>query len=207
MYMYIVPELKKPYANYEPYIDEATMKFHHQAHHSGYVEKLNRALVENNFDINRIEEIFEKIADMPAIIRNNAGGHYNHTVFWSTLNDTMSVPSSELNELINKKYGLLDDFKAEFIKKALSLFGSGWTWLVITELGELDIINTKNQDNPLMADVSGGYPLLGIDIWEHAYYLKHQNRRVEYLNSIWSLIDWDEVSMRLSNRPEMNELV
>ncbi len=204
--MFVLPELKKPYENYEPYIDEATMKFHHQAHHSGYIAKLNRALVEGDFEINRIEEIFEKITEMPALIRNNAGGHFNHTVFWSTLNDTMSTPSPELMKLITDKYGLIDDFKAEFTKTALSLFGSGWTWLVITDAGELDIINTKNQDNPLMSDVGGGYPLFGLDIWEHAYYLKYQNRRVEYINAFWSLLDWDEVSMRLSSRPEMNDL-
>lgn len=204
--MFILPELKKPYSSYEPYIDEATMKLHHQNHHKTYVEKLNRALVEYNKEFNRIEDIFENISEMPELIRNNAGAHYNHTIFWSTINDTISTPSKELMELINNTYGLIDDFKAEFTKSALGLFGSGWTWLVITEEGKLEIINTKNQDNPLMTDIKGGYPLFGLDLWEHAYYLKYQNRRIEYINAFWSILDWDEVSMRFSQRSEMNDL-
>lgn len=205
-FMFVLPKLKKTYSSYEPYVDEATMKFHHMGHHQGYVEKLNRGLVEMDYSTERIEDIFEKISDFPATVRNNAGGHYNHTVFWSTLNDTMSTPSMSLMKLINDKYGVMEDFRAEFTKAALSVFGSGWTWLVVNSSGELEITTTKNQDNPLMSDINSGYPLFGLDVWEHAYYLKHQNKRINYINDFWSILDWDEVSIRLAEKPEMNDL-
>ena len=205
-YMFVLPECKRAYSSYEPYIDAKTMEIHHQNHHQGYVEKLNKALVEGNYDYNRIEDIFEDISSFSEVIRNNAGGHYNHTLYWSILNSTMTNPSVELMNLINSKFGMIDDFKAEFTKSALQLFGSGWTWLIVNKDGELEILNTKNHDNPLMSDINKGYPLFCLDIWEHSYYLKHQNRRLDYINDFWSVLDWDEVSMRLSSRPEMNDL-
>ncbi len=204
--MFILPELKKPYTAYEPYIDEKTMEIHHQKHHGGYVEKLNRALVEIDYNSDRIEDIFNNIGEFSDTIRNNAGGHYNHTVFWSTLTGTMTTPSMSLMKMITDKFGMLDDFKAEFTKLALSVFGSGWTWLVLNNNNELEIVNTKNQDNPLMSDINAGYQLFGLDVWEHAYYIKHQNKRIEYIRDFWSVLNWDEISMRLSEKPEMNDL-
>ncbi len=204
--MFVLPQLKHPYSAYGPYIDESTMTIHHTLHHDGYVKKLNQLLVEGSYDINRIETIFESISDYSEGIRNMAGGHYNHTVFWTLLDNTMSMPSPELNEKIIEGFGSLENFKAEFTKSALGLFGSGWTWLVVNSEGKLSIVNTQNQDNPLMSDINAGYPLLGVDVWEHAYYLKYQNKRVDYLNTIWALINWHIVSERFSMRPEMNDL-
>ncbi len=204
--MFVLPECKKPYSAYAPYIDEETMKVHHMRHHFNYVSNLNKALADSEHYTDRIEDLFEKAEVLPDAIRNNAGAHYNHTIFWTILNDIMTTPSTELMEAITKKYGVLDDFKAEFTKAALELFGSGWTWLVVKDDGELDIVNTKNQDNPLMSDRYAGYPLFGIDLWEHAYYLKHRNRRIDYIKDFWSVLDWGEVSMRFSQRPEMNDL-
>lgn len=204
--MFVLPDLKHPYSAYGPYIDESTMTIHHQLHHGGYVKKLNQLLVDHNFDVSRIEDIFENISEYPTVIRNMAGGHYNHTVFWTLLDNTMSTPAPELLGLISEKYHSLDEFKAEFTKSALSVFGSGWTWLVINNQGELDIVNTGQQDNPLMSDINAGYPLFGIDVWEHAYYLKYQNRRAEYIEALWALINWDVISERFSARPEMNDL-
>jgi len=204
--MFVLPECKKSYTAYEPYIDEKTMNVHHQGHHRGYVEKLNRALVEGGYNFDRIEDIFEHIEDFNSVIRNNAGGHYNHTLYWTLLNDAMTTPSMELMSLINKKYGMLDDFKAEFTKAALEFFGVGWVWLVIDDNNELKIITTKNHDVPLMSDIHEGYPLIVLDLWEHAYYLKHQNKKIDFIKDFWSVLDWDEVSRRLAERPEMNDL-
>lgn len=204
--MFILPELKNSYSAYEPYIDAVTMELHHRHHHGSYVTKLNQALVDNNLSFDRIEDIFENIQSMPVNVRNNAGGHYNHSIFWDIFTTSITTPSSMLMDMITNKYGLLDDFKAEFTKIALSVFGSGWVWLVVNNLGELDIVITRNQDNPLMADINLGYPLFGLDMWEHAYYLKHQNRRVQYLKDFWSVLDWNTVSARLSDRPEMNQI-
>ncbi|MCA9353101.1 superoxide dismutase [Patescibacteria group bacterium] len=204
--MFVLPELKNPYTSYEPYIDAQTMEIHHQQHHAGYVKKLNQACVDADINCERIEELFEKMSELPVSIRNNAGGHYNHTVFWSWLNDTMTTPSSELHQILETTFGGLEDFKAEFMKAALGVFGSGWTWLVLTDENTLEIVTTKNQDNPLMDDIHAGYPLFGVDVWEHAYYLRYQNRRVDYLKAIWSLVDWNIVSERFARKPEMNDL-
>jgi Fe-Mn family superoxide dismutase len=204
--MFVLPELKHPYTAYEPYVDETTMMIHHQMHHGGYVKKLNQLLVDQNLNISRIEDIFEDISQYSLAIRNMAGGHYNHTVFWTILDNTMSTPSAELHTAITKTYGSLDDFKAEFTKSALSVFGSGWTWLVVNKEGSIDIVTTSQQDNPLMSDINKGYPIFGVDVWEHAYYLRYQNRRAEYINSLWSLINWHVLSERFSARPEMNNL-
>jgi len=204
--MFVLPELKNEYDAYEPYIDAQTMEIHHDKHHGGYVKKLNQALVDNNASVERIEDIFSSISEYPDAIRNNAGGHYNHTVFWSILDVTLSTPSPELHKAIEESFQLLEDFKAEFTKAALSVFGSGWTWLVINDKGELEIVTTKNQDNPLMSDINKGYPIICLDVWEHAYYLKYQNKRVEYINNFWSLLNWDVISRRFSQRVEMNDI-
>ena len=204
--MFVLPDCKRSYSAYEPYIDEKTMRVHHQGHHRAYVEKLNKALVEGGYDFNRIEDIFENIEKFNNVIRNNGGGHYNHTLYWTLLSDSMTTPSEELMTLINKKYGMIEDFKAEFTKAALEFFGVGWVWLVINESNELDIITTKNHDNPLMSDIDKGYPLIVLDLWEHAHYLKHQNKRFDFVKDFWSVLDWEEVSRRLRERPEMNDL-
>lgn len=204
--MFVLPELSNPYSNYSPYIDAQTMEIHHQKHHAGYVKKINQACVDADIDCNRIEDIFENIEEMSPAIRNNAGGHYNHTVFWTILNTTMTTPSSKLHAKITETFGGLEDFKAEFTKAALGVFGSGWVWLVSDTEGNISITTTHNQDNPLMSDINTGYPILGIDLWEHAYYLNYQNKRVEYMNNIWALVDWDQISFRYDQRPEMNDL-
>ena len=203
--MFVLPELRNPHSSYEPYIDAATMEIHHTKHHAGYIKKLNHAMVDNELTTERIEDLFDRMSELPLSVRNNAGGHYNHTVFWSLLDDAMTTPSMELFTLINDTFGGLDDFKAEFTKAALGVFGSGWCWLVLND-GKLEITTTKNQDNPLMNDINSGYPLIAVDVWEHAYYLNYQNRRVDYINNIWALIDWNEVSRRFSQKPEMNDL-
>lgn len=204
--MFVLPEFKKPYNSFEPYIDATTMEIHHQKHHGGYVKKLNQALVDNDVSTGRIEDLFEKMSHLPDSIRNNAGGHYNHTIFWSLLGTGITSSTPEFQKALEKQFGVLEDFKAEFTKAALSVFGSGWAWLVVTEEGTLKIVTTKNQDNPLMDDINEGYPLLGLDVWEHAYYLNYQNRRVEYVNSFWSVLNWGEVSRRFTERPEMNAI-
>lgn len=204
--MFVLPELKHPNSAYEPYIDEETMAIHHQLHHGGYVKKLNQLLVDNDFNISRIEDIFENITNYSPAIRNMAGGHYNHTIFWSWLDNVMSTPSPELHAAITETFGDLDGFKAAFNKTAAGLFGSGWTWLVINKEGKLEIVTTGQQDNPLMSDIDTGYPIFGIDVWEHAYYLKHKNKRLDYINALWALVNWDVVSERFSMKPEMNDL-
>ncbi len=202
--MFVLPELKNPYPAYEPYIDAKTMEIHHTKHHAGYINKLNQALVESDKVTDRIEDILENISEYPSAIRNNAGGHYNHTVFWSVLDDSISTPSPSLMQAIESSFGLLDDFKAEFTKAALGVFGSGWAWLVVNDEGALEILTTGQQDNPIMHKT--GYPLFGLDVWEHAYYLNYQNRRVEYIEAFWSLLDWNEVSRRFAEKPEMNQI-
>ena len=204
--MFVLPELKNPYIAYEPYIDAATMEIHHSLHHGGYVRKLNHALVEADINTERIEDLFLRISELPDAIRNNAGGHYNHSIFWSILDNSMTTPTTELQSAIEEGFGLLEDFKAEFTKAALSVFGSGWAWLVVNDDNKLEIVTTKNQDNPLMDDINAGYPLLGLDVWEHAYYLNYQNKRIKYINAFWSLVNWTEVSRRLAQKPEMNDL-
>lgn len=204
--MFVLPELKNPYTAYEPYVDAETMEIHHTKHHGGYVKKLNQACVDNNLECERIEDLFERMSELPDKVRNNAGGHYNHTVFWSLLDDSMSAPDGDLLAQINETFGNLENFKAEFTKAALEVFGSGWAWLVTHDDNSLEIVTTKNQNNPLMDDINKGYPILGVDVWEHAYYLKYQNKRVDYINAMWALVDWNVVSERYASRPEMNDL-
>ncbi len=204
--MFVLPELKYSYFALEPYFDTATVELHHQGHHANYIKNLNQALVEQDANCDRIENLFDRASELSPQIRNNAGAHYNHTLFWSILGAGMTTPSSRLMDLIIARFGVLEDFKAEFTKQALSVFGSGWVWLVYTNEGTLEIVTTRNQDTPLMDDIFTGYPLLGLDMWEHAYYLRYQNRRLEYINAFWSVLNWDEVSRRLAEKPEMNDI-
>lgn len=181
----------------EPFVDAQTMEIHYTKHHAGYVNNLNKALkeagMENNTDLNAI---LGNISKYSTAIRNNAGGHYNHTLFWNVLTPNKSTRlSTELAAVIEITFGSMEAFKTQLSQAAASRFGSGWAWLVVTPKNQLIICSTPNQDNPLMDDAPvKGTPIFGIDVWEHAYYLKYQNKRSDYLQAIWSVVNWDEVS-------------
>ena len=181
----------------EPFVDAQTMEIHYSKHHAGYVNNLNKALkeagMENSTDLNAI---IGNISKYSMTIRNNAGGHYNHTLFWNILTPNKNTKAStELTVAIETTFGSMEAFKTQLTQAAATRFGSGWAWLVVTPENKLVICSTPNQDNPLMDDAPvKGTPILGIDVWEHAYYLKYQNKRGDYLQSIWSIINWDEVS-------------
>lgn len=204
--MFILPDFKKPYNAFEPFIDEATMKIHHQLHHGGYVNKLNQAIVDENLSDKNLslEEIFAKINEFSPNLRNNAGGHYNHSLFWTILNEEKNQPSKEFLLAVEKSFESFENFEELFKKAALSVFGSGWAWLVLDNNNELKITTTKNQDNPLMSDVHQGYPLFGVDVWEHAYYLRYQNKRGEYLDNLWKLLDWKIISERFQKQTPLS---
>lgn len=195
-----LPKLGYEYAALEPHIDARTMEIHYTKHHQAYVNNLNTALAGGEWENKGIEEIMANISKLPPAVRNNGGGHYNHTLFWKILSPNGGgTPKGDLLDAINKYFGSFDKFKELMNNAALTRFGSGWAWLVKTK-DELKITSTANQDNPLMdipAEVSG-MPVLGIDVWEHAYYLKYQNRRNEYLSAIWNVVDWEEVARRFS---------
>lgn len=190
-----LPELPYAYDALEPNIDKETMNIHHTKHHNTYVTNLNAAL-EGHADLQN-KSIEELISDLDAVpenirttVRNNGGGHANHSLFWKVLSPNGGgEPSGELADKINEKFGSFDAFKEKFEQAAITRFGSGWAWLVLKD-GELDVTSTANQDNPLM---EGATPLLGLDVWEHAYYLKYQNRRPDYVSSFWNVVNWDEV--------------
>ncbi len=194
---YVQEPLPYDYKALEPYIDAQTMEIHYTKHHAAYVKNLNAALkeagLEHETDLNKIFAEMSKYSDA---IRNNGGGHYNHSLFWKLLTSNEGTkPSPELLRSIETTFGDFETFKAEFNKAAASRFGSGWAWLIVTPDKKLAITSTPNQDNPLMdiAEVKG-IPVLGIDVWEHAYYLKYQNRRGDYMQAVWNIVNWDEVS-------------
>ena len=194
-----LPPLPYAYNALEPYIDERTMQIHHDLHHGGYVKNLNAAL-EGHADLQKksIEDLLKSLNNVPdairTAVRNNGGGHYNHTIFWNTMAPNAGgEPGGKLGEAIGKTFGSFDGFKEQFAKAAATRFGSGWAWLVKNADGSLAVTSTPNQDNP----ISGGqFPLVGIDVWEHAYYLKYQNRRPEYVSNWWSVVNWDAVAKR-----------
>jgi Fe-Mn family superoxide dismutase len=187
--MYTLPKLTFDYADLEPVIDARTMEIHHSKHHQGYVNKLNAGL-ENYPDLIK-KDITDLLRDF-----NNGGGHANHTLFWSILTPKKQAgPSGDLLQAIEKSFGSFDSFKKEFETTTAGQFGSGWGWLIKNDNGELEIISTPNQDSPLM---DGLLPILGIDVWEHAYYLNYQNRRPDYLSSIWDIINWEQVNKYFS---------
>ena len=181
----------------EPFVDAQTMEIHFTKHHAGYVNNLNKALkeagMENNTDMNAILGNMSKYS---TAIRNNAGGHYNHTLFWNVLTPNKNTKlSAELAAAIETTFGSMEAFKTQLTQAGATRFGSGWAWLVVTPENKLVICSTPNQDNPLMDDAPvKGTPIFGIDVWEHAYYLKYQNKRGDYLQAIWSVVNWDEVS-------------
>jgi len=188
---------KLPYAlnALEPYIDAKTMEIHHGKHHQAYVTNLNKAIAETDAEKMSIEDICKNISKFGAPVRNNGGGHYNHSLFWTIMAPNAGgSPTGALAEAINSTFGSLDKFKEEFNKAAVSRFGSGWAWLIVHD-GKLVITSTPNQDNPLMdiAEVKGT-PILGLDVWEHAYYLNYQNRRPDYASAFWNVIKWNEVA-------------
>lgn len=191
-----------PYAHnaLEPYVDAQTMEIHHGKHHAAYVANLNKA-VEGNTELEgkSLEELFKNISKLPVAVRNNGGGHYNHTMFWNVMGPNKGgKPSGALAEAINSAFGSLEKFQETFNAAATTRFGSGWAWLSVSG-GKLVVSSTPNQDNPLMdvAEVKG-FPILGLDVWEHAYYLKYQNRRPEYITNWWNVVDWDAVAKRFA---------
>jgi len=184
----------------EPHIDQRTMEIHHGKHHNGYVTKLNNAIEGTELENRSIEEILKNVSRHPTAVRNNGGGVYNHSLFWTVMSpDGGGQPSGELADAINSKFGSFDKFKEEFSNAAGGRFGSGWAWLIVDGSGDLAVTSTPNQDNPVMdvADTKGT-PILGLDVWEHAYYLKYQNKRPEYISEFWNVVNWDQVSIRYS---------
>jgi superoxide dismutase, Fe-Mn family len=193
-----------PYAHdaLEPYIDKQTMEIHHGKHHQAYVDNLNKAIAGTEHENKSLEALIEGAGSISPAVRNNGGGHWNHTFFWNSLKnpgllDVVNAPSGKLADAINEAFGSFDDFKIKFAAAGTGRFGSGWIWLIIKKDGKLEITSTPNQDNPLM-DVAEtkGVPLLGVDVWEHAYYLKYQNKRPDYLAAIWNVIDWNRLEER-----------
>jgi Fe-Mn family superoxide dismutase len=195
---FTLPELNYAYDALETVIDARTMEIHHSKHHNAYVTNLNAALAGTDAENHSIEDICKNISKYPMPVRNNGGGHFNHSLFWTVLKpNNGNGPTGKLAEAINNDLGGMDAFKEEFSKAAATRFGSGWAWLSVAN-GKLFISSTPNQDNPLMDldGVQNGTPILGLDVWEHAYYLHYQNRRPDYISSFFSIINWDEVSRR-----------
>ena len=181
----------------EPHIDAKTMEIHHGKHHNGYTTKLNSAIEGTALEGKSIEEILGDLDMSNAAVRNNGGGYYNHCLFWEIMGPDAGEMSSELSAAIESAFGSFDAFKDAFSKAAATQFGSGWAWLCVHNGGKLEVCSTPNQDNPLMKDVScGGTPILGLDVWEHAYYLNYQNRRPDYIEAFFKVVNWSEVSKR-----------
>ncbi|MFK8165300.1 MAG: superoxide dismutase [Lewinella sp.] len=196
--MFELPKLPYEYDALEPHIDARTMEIHHTKHHNGYTTKLNGAIDGTDLAGKKIEDILEDVSKHSTAVRNNGGGFYNHSLFWSVMSPNGGgKPSGDLANAIAEDLGGFDAFKDAFAKAAGTRFGSGWAWLVVAENGHLAVTSTPNQDNPLMdvADVQGT-PILGLDVWEHAYYLNYQNRRPDYVQAFFSVVNWDEVSKR-----------
>ncbi|HLI59579.1 MAG TPA: superoxide dismutase [Solirubrobacteraceae bacterium] len=192
---YSVPDLPYDYAALEPHIDEATMRVHHDKHHQAYVDKANAALEGTEWDGKSIEEVLQNLDKLPAdkqnAVRNNGGGHYNHSLFWEWLSpDGGGTPEGALAEAINSAFGSFEDFKATFKEAGVNQFGSGWSFLVHDGSG-LAVAGYPNQNNPIS---DGKTPLLGVDVWEHAYYLKYQNRRPDYIDAFWNVVNWKKVA-------------
>lgn len=190
-----LPKLTYEYAALEPHIDARTMEIHHSKHHQAYVTNLNNAIAGTDAEKLTIEEICTNISKYPMPVRNNGGGHFNHSLFWKVIGPNAGgSPSGKLLSAIEAELGGMDKFKEEFAKAATTRFGSGWAWLCVKE-GKLCVCSTPNQDNPLM-DVADckGTPILGLDVWEHAYYLHYQNRRPDYINAFWNAVNWTEVA-------------
>lgn len=184
----------------EPYIDARTMEIHYSRHHQAYFNNVVKAVAGTDMEGQPLEDLFARMSQLPAAVRNNGGGHWNHTLFWKVMSpDGGGIPEGELGEAIDAAFGSYDDFKAQFGAAAATRFGSGWAWLCVADDGSLFITSTPNQDNPLM-DVAEkrGTPILGLDVWEHAYYLKYQNLRGSYVDAFWNVVNWPEVAARFA---------
>lgn len=198
--MFTLPNLPYSYNALEPFIDGATMRVHHDGHHKTYVEKLNELLAGQpellNIDIETLLKSLDKIPEnIRTKVKNNAGGHYHHSIFWTIMtNNKIPGPSGKLEEMINQNFGNLNTFKERFSQSALNLFGSGWTWLILKD-NKLTIENFPNQDSPISEEK---YPLFAIDLWEHAYYLKFKNKRADYIQTWWNVVNWKEIESRLN---------
>lgn len=188
-----LPNLPYEFDALEPHIDKETMEIHHDKHHNTYVTKLNAAIEGTDLENKSIEEIIANLDSVPSdiqtAVRNNGGGHLNHSLFWQILSPNSEEKGTVVDK-IKEQWGSLDEFKDEFAKKAAGQFGSGWAWLVVDKDGKLEIVTTANQDNPI---TEGKTPILGLDVWEHAYYLKYQNKRPDYINAFWNVVNWEKV--------------
>ncbi|MFT8409017.1 superoxide dismutase [Liquorilactobacillus satsumensis] len=199
---FTVPALPYEYDALEPYIDQKTMQLHHDKHHQTYVDKLNKALEGHpelaDYSLTELLQTLEKLpADIKTAVRNNGGGHANHTLFWESLTPSFdTAPTGALLAKLETAFGSVAEFKKEFTAAAIGVFGSGWAWLVADAEGNLSILGLPNQDSPI---TSGKRPLLGLDVWEHAYYLKYQNRRPEYIAAFWHIVNWEKVAQRLTD--------
>jgi Fe-Mn family superoxide dismutase len=189
-----LPTLQYDYNSLEPHIDAKTMEIHHSKHHFGYTNKLNNAILGTEFENKSIEAIL-KTPNLPDSIKNNGGGYYNHCLFWDILSPNSDKPSTDFMLLIEKSFGSFDAMQKEFAAAATTRFGSGWAWLCVKN-NQLSICSTANQDSPLMDGQCGGQPILGLDVWEHAYYLNYQNRRPDYITEFWNIVNWGAVESK-----------
>lgn len=196
-----LPALGYDYNALEPHIDARTMEIHHTKHHQAYVTNLNNAIKGTPMENMSLEEIMAQ-PELPMPVRNNGGGHWNHSFFWKLLKNNGGEPTGPVSDAITKSFGSYEEFKTQFAAAATTRFGSGWAWLCKQNDGSLKICSTANQDNPLMSfvDTCGGTPILGLDVWEHAYYLNYQNRRPDYINAFFNIINWDEVNRLYSGK-------
>ena len=194
---FTLPPLPYDFAALEPNIDAMTMEIHHDRHHQGYVNNVNKAVAGTDYENMTIAQLVESVKPEDTAVRNNGGGHYNHSLFWKIMTPNGGgTPSGRMSDFLNSKFGSFDTFKEQFNAAATGVFGSGWAWLCVNEGGDLFITSTPNQDSPMMKAVvsESGYPILGIDVWEHAYYLKYQNKRGDYVGNFWNVVNWDEVN-------------
>lgn len=200
MAAFSLPKLPYSFDALEPYIDAKTMEVHYTKHHQAYLDKLNQAIEETDMSKKPLEYIIQNISKTNDTVRNNGGGYYNHNLFWLMLSPQGGgEPTGPVGEAIRIRYQDINAFKSEFTQAALNRFGSGWVWLCVNQAGELFICSTPNQDNPLMDvvdDQCKGTPILGLDVWEHAYYLKYQNKRAAYIEAFWNIVNWEEVNKR-----------
>ena len=192
-----LPKLNYSFDALEPHIDAKTMEIHYGKHHNGYTNNLNNAISGTELESKTIEEILKNLDLDNMALRNNAGGYFNHNLFWDIMGPNCGGnPSGEISEAINSNFNSFENFKEEFKKAAATRFGSGWAWLCVLGDGKLEICSTPNQDNPLMENSCGGYPILCLDVWEHAYYLNYQNRRPDYIEAFFNIINWEEVNKK-----------
>ena len=214
---FLITEMKKigieklpySYSSLKNFIDSKTMDVHYNKHYKTYVKKLNDALSKKDYGDIELEEIVKSISKYNTTVRNNAGGAFNHAMFWKMLSPKKQKVEGDVVEKIKKDFGSINEFKKEFEETAKERFGSGWVWLVLTKNNKLKIMSTSNQDNPMMNVIKGGYPLLGLDLWEHAYYLKYQSKRDEYIKNFWDVVNWEFVNelYKLKTDKETNESV